>query len=353
MPQPVPISRDSNLSPWPSTATLLAAFAEFLRLEVAQGDAAPDTVQTYRRLVARYLAWCEATGQHPAQATPEEIKAYRWHLVEERGHRPATVALKLTVLRRFYQAAQAHGVLPHNPAAGVRAPRARIDPAERITYLDEAELARLLSAIPAGGTLKELRDRSLLALMALEGPRGVEMHRANVGDLFRQGDHWGLKVEGKGSLRTVPLRPDLAAVVQRYLAARQTAGEALGSEPVPDQIRDPEQAPGSSPGQVLAADCPLFVAVGNRAGGQRLSRRSIRRIVDGYLRKAGLKHCAGRTLSAHSLRHTAATLGLRAGASLRQVQDLLGHRDPKTTAIYAHIEDRFAHNPALGIAITL
>lgn len=71
------------------------------------------------------------------------------------------------------------------------------------------------------------------------------------------------------------------------------------------------------------------------------------------MRKAGLKHGAGRTLSAHSLRHTAATLGLRTGASLRQVQDLLGHRDPKTTAIYAHIEDRFAHNPALGIAVTL
>lgn len=197
MPQPVPISRDSNPSPRPSTATLLAAFAEFLRLEVAQGDAAPDTVQTYRRLVARYLAWCEATGRHPARATPEEIKAYRWHLVEERGHRPATVALKLTVLRRFYQAAQAHGVLPDNPAAGVRAPRARIDPAERITYLDEADLQRLLSAVPEGPTLKELRDRSLLALMALEGPRGVEMHRANVGDLFRQGDHWGAQGRGK------------------------------------------------------------------------------------------------------------------------------------------------------------
>ena len=54
-----------------------------------------------------------------------------------------------------------------------------------------------------------------------------------------------------------------------------------------------------------------------------------------------------RKLSAQSLRHTAGTLSLRAGASLRQIQDLLGHADPRTTIIYAHIADRWQHNPAL------
>ena len=47
---------------------------------------------------------------------------------------------------------------------------------------------------------------------------------------------------------------------------------------------------------------------------------------------------AGATISTHSLRrHTAGTLALRAGAKLWQVQDLLGHKDPKTTSIYTHV----------------
>ena len=70
-----------------------------------------------------------------------------------------------------------------------------------------------------------------------------------------------------------------------------------------------------------------------------MSRRGIRAIIDRYLEATGLKHTPGRTLSAHSLRHTAGTLSMRAGADLRQVQDLLGHADPQTTSIYSHVGD--------------
>ena len=78
-----------------------------------------------------------------------------------------------------------------------------------------------------------------------------------------------------------------------------------------------------------------------------------RQVVDKYLQAANLKYMAGRTLSAHSLRHTAGTLALRQGATLRQVQDLLGHADPRTTAIYAHVGDRWENNPALKLNIDL
>jgi site-specific recombinase XerD len=83
--------------------------------------------------------------------------------------------------------------------------------------------------------------------------------------------------------------------------------------------------------------------------GRQLSRRSIRAIVDRYLITTGLKHKEGRTLSAHSLRHTAGTQALRAGADLRQVQDLLGHADPRTTSIYAHVGDRWEYNPGASV----
>ncbi|WP_072061066.1 tyrosine-type recombinase/integrase [Crocosphaera watsonii] len=56
-------------------------------------------------------------------------------------------------------------------------------------------------------------------------------------------------------------------------------------------------------------------------------------------------------MSAHSLRHTAGTLAIRAGSDLRQVQDLLGHADPRTTALYAHVADRWRNNPALRLGV--
>ncbi len=86
----------------------------------------------------------------------------------------------------------------------------------------------------------------------------------------------------------------------------------------------------------------------NNKGGQ-LSRRSIREICDRALIECNLKHTPGRTLTAHSLRHTAGTLALRTGSDLRQVQDLLGHADPRTTSIYAHVGDRWEHNPGVSI----
>jgi integrase/recombinase XerD len=172
-----------------------------------------------------------------------------------------------------------------------------------------------------------VRDKALLAIMALEGPRTVELHRANISDVVRQGGNLGIRVEGKRNIRIVPLTPDIANLLMNYLESREENGETL--------------KPSS----------PLFIAVGNRSGGKRISRRGIRLIVDNYLKQTALKQTPGRTISAHSLRHTAGTLALRSGAELRQVQDLLGHADPRTTCIYAHVADRWANNPALRLGI--
>lgn len=318
---------DNHTLVLPLRETLLDAFADFCRTDVANGSAASDTELTYRQRVRAFVDWCSKNEIHPALATIEDIKNYRRYLIESLAQKPATISLTLSVLRRFYQAAVERGLVKENPAIGVKPPRDLTDASERIAYLEEIELQQFLAAIPTDGSLKSIRDKALLAIMALQGTRTVEMHRVNVGDLVKQGPNWGLKVQGKGSKRTVPLRPDLAKLVKEYLEARQAAGE------------------------ILEDKSPLFIAVGNRAGGQRLSRRGIRLIVDRYLETTGLKHTEGRTLSAHSLRHTAATLGLRAGADLRQVQDLLGHKNPEMTAIYAHVGERYTNNPALGISV--
>jgi integrase/recombinase XerD len=324
----------SPITPQPSnlavtTANLLEVFAEFLNIDVGAGDAASDTLNTYRRQVQQFVDWCDRQKIHPAEVTKDDIKHYRRWMVEKKKFKPATLALKLSVVKRFYQAAVEQGLIPINPAAGVKPPKEKRDPAERISYLEKAEVEQFLEAIPQDGTLKAARDKALLAIMTLEGPRTVELHRANISDLVRQGGNMGIRVEGKRNIRVVPLTPDIANLLMIYLETRKESGETL--------------KPSS----------PLFIAVGNRAGGQRISRRGIRLIVDYYLHQTELKQTPGRTISAHSLRHTAGTLALRSGAELRQVQDLLGHADPRTTCIYAHIADRWMNNPALKLGIKL
>ena len=312
-----------------TTNNLLVAFAEFLDIDVSAGDAAEDTLKTYTRQLHQFLQWCDRRLLNPVTITKDDIKKYRRWMIQQKNYKPATIALKLAVVRRFYQAAVEKGMIAVNPAAGVKPPREKLDPAEKITYLERTEVEALLNVIPNDGSIKSARDKATIAIMALEGTRTVELHRADISSLVRQGQNLGIRVEGKRSIRVVPLTPDIANILVNYLHLREISGE------------------------ILKPDKPLFIGTGNNCRGKRISRRGMRKIIDGYLALASLKHTPGRTISAHSLRHTAGTLALRSGADLRQVQDLLGHKDPRTTSIYAHVADRWENNPALKLNIDI
>ena len=312
-----------------TTNNLLVVFAEFLDIDVSAGDASDDTLKTYTRQLYQFLQWCDRRQLNPVIVVKDDIKKYRHWMIKQQQYKPATIALKLAVVRRFYQAAVEKGLIAINPAAGVKPPREKYDPAEKITYLEAEEVEILFGTVPHDGSLKSARDRLMLGIMALEGTRTVELHRADIASVVRQGKNLGVRVEGKRSIRVVPLTPDLAHLLVQYLHQRETSGE------------------------VLQPTKPLFISTGNNSRGQRISRRGIRTIVDTYLKLADLKHTPGRTISAHSLRHTAGTLALRSGADLRQVQDLLGHSDPRTTSIYTHVGDRWENNPALKLNIDI
>ena len=272
-----------------TTNNLLVVFAEFLDLDVSAGDASPDTLKTYTRQLHQFLQWCDRRQLNPVLITKDEIKKYRHWMIKQKQYKPATISLKLAVVRRFYQAAVEKGLIAINPAAGVKPPREKLDPAEKITFLEREEVEALLGIIPNDGSLKSARDRVMLAIMALEGTRTVELHRADVANVVRQGKNLGVRVEGKRSIRVVPLTPDIANLLVEYLHRRETSGE------------------------ILKPHLPLFASTGNNSRGKRITRRGIRKIVDRYLKEAGLKHTPGRTISAHSLRHTAGTLALTIG----------------------------------------
>ena len=323
------------VAPQSTNVTLILEdiFAKFLQLEVGDGAASADTVRSYLSVTKQYLEWCRDNLLLPTEAEPEDIKLYRQHLVNSR-YANSTIATKLNIIRIFYKAAQAHGLIGNNPVAKVKAPKDRKDPATRITFMEAEELKHLLdylqTQLEQAKTNKDrlslLRDRVLIGIMGLEGCRTVEMHQLKVADIIRQGIKTGLQVSAKRASRIVPLTENLTAQLDEYLSVRR---KVLRRKIKPTDY--------------------VFVSLSNNNKGGQLSRRSIREICDRALIKCNLKHTTGRTLTAHSLRHTAGTLALRTGSDLRQVQDLLGHADPRTTSIYAHVGDRWENNPAASV----
>ena len=339
---------------------LLDFFKDFLETDVGNGKAADDTQRTYLCHLKQFVYWCHTNTVNPIEATFAKLKRFRRWLVKEQQYQTATISLKLAVLRRFYDALLENEYISFNPALRLKPPTEVKDPAATINYLENEEMNRLLESLPKENTVHALRDRLLISLMLLQGCRTVDLHRVTMGSMVKNGQNIGLQVTSKRHTRVVPLTPDLAKLLRRYLRARRKAGETI------------------------TESTPLLISLArnNKKIWNPLSRRSIRRIVDKYLSAIGLKELSSpkttkkltgsqkkknlpttgksnkahnlskykpkpRNLSAHSLRHTAGTLAMRAGASLRQVQDLLGHTDPKTTMIYAHIGDRWSHNPAL------
>jgi integrase/recombinase XerD len=310
----------STISSAAAAEPTLIEFTTFLRLDSAGGDPSPDTLRGYLSGAQAFLAWAASRCLSAGAATEDDVRAYRRELVE-RGYARSTVAHRLAVVRRLFDAIAWRGLRLDNPAAGIRPPRplARIE--DRVRSLSIIELDRLFRAVPAT-TLDELRDRTALALMALHGLRSIEVHRAAVSDLqLPEGGTPVLRVHGKTGERTLYLRDDVAELVGAYLVARRDAGIESSA---------------------------LVIVHGNRARGRRLSRRSLDSIANRHFAGAGLPH-----RGCHILRHTAATLSLAAGAGIEHVQTMLGHASLTTTSVYAHAIARAENNPAalIGVAV--
>ena len=109
-------------------------------------------------------------------------------------------------------------------------------------------------------------------------------------------------------------------------------------------------------GETLKPTSAMFISFSPNVvhkSSNRLTRNSMQRIVNAYLEAASLKHCENRTLTTHGLRHSAAYMLQLLGCPLRQIQEALGHADPRTTAIYAHIVSLWQNNPFTKISLAV
>lgn len=268
--------------------------AAFLRYLSVEKDVSPNTIRGYRNDLGQFQRFAAAAGVSRAAGVDERLVRAWLADLHGRGLDPASVARKLAAVRSWLRFAVRRGVLERNPARLVRSPR---QPRKLASFLPIDDTVVLLEARGPVRRAHE-RDRAIVELLYASGLRVSELAGLDLDDVDRA--QRTLRVLGKGrKQRFVPYGATAEDALEAYVAAR---GAGRGA---------------------------LFL---NRRGG-RLGVRSVRAIVRRRAREAGLD----RRVTPHTLRHTAATHLLDAGADLRMIQEFLGHSRLSTTQRYTHV----------------
>jgi integrase/recombinase XerC len=291
-------------------SALMHAVQRFVETLPAQRGYSLHTCRAYRRDLeefAAYLAaWADgessaapAAAIGPSRVTPLMIRGYLGFL--HRKNQKSSIARKLSTLRSFFKFLQKNGALESNPMAGLLTPKREQN---LPVVLSVDEMFRLLDTIETDGLLA-LRNRAIFETLYSCGIRVSELTGLDVFDLDSAAAT--VRVLGKGGReRIAPIGRKVLDAIRAY-RDRLRADTGIGDD----------------------RNGPLFL----NARHQRLTARSVARILKKLAAACGIAS----PLSPHALRHTFATHLLDAGADLRSVQELLGHRHLSTTQRYTHV----------------
>jgi integrase/recombinase XerC len=276
-------------------------FIEYLKVEKR---ASVHTIDSYMSDLEQWISFLKKEGVNSWEEVSHlVIRSFLSSLLAARAAR-STIARKVSCLRSLCDFLMREGHLQSNPARHLALPKKeRRTP--KFLYIEEAQ--RLVEA-PSLTTPLGIRDRALLETLYASGIRVSECVGLNLGDIDLETGY--ALVFGKGGKeRYVLLGSKARESLRLYL---QNARPALMKKRV----------------SLNTPSAPLFV----NYRGERLSDRSVRRIVDKYIGQVA----QNLSISPHVLRHTFATHMLDEGADLRSVQELLGHASLSSTQIYTH-----------------
>ncbi len=288
---------------------MLEAVGHFLNYLSVERGLSPHTIAAYSsdlRGLAEFVGIRRAKlGEGGgligwASLGPADILDYVGDL-ERRGYSSATRARKVACVKSFAGFMKSEGLAPDDPAADIRTPRIgrRLPKALTVQEIDQLLVAVGMDLSPAGR-----RDAAMLELLYAAGLRVSEIAGLDVGDVD---DSTGaLRAFGKGSKeRVVPVHDTALTAVRTYVADARPRFATAKSEDA------------------------LFLD----ARGSRITRQGIWFRLKKHVASAGLTS----RVTPHTLRHSFATHLLHGGASLRHVQELLGHASIATTQVYTHL----------------
>ncbi len=284
-----------------------------------------STRAAYARDVAEWVKFLDERGTHLLDAS--ETAAALWaRQLESAGRAASTVARKMTAVSSFYAWAVKNRHIAENPFAALDRPEVDYD-TSHTPGLTRDQADALLEAADK----ETLRTAALVAALIYTGARVSEVTGANIGDYGYDRGHRVLRVKRKGGkIQSLVVPAPAVARLDAYLASRQ----------------DVSTVP-ALPGDTAGVQHRVLFATST---GSRMYRQEVRHLLQRLGRAAGLPDELAATLSAHSMRHAFGTLTLDAGAPLRDVQDAMGHADPRTTRRYDRSRGNLDRSPGLALA---
>ena len=260
---------------------------------------AQNTVEAYMRDLRSFAHFILRMYDVPPAKVEEPMVQRYVAWLYDRGREKASQARSLSGVKSFFNFLLISDRIESSPAEFVLTPKfGRHLP----DVLTTGEIDRIIAAVD-GTTPKEIRDAAMLEVLYSCGLRVSELTSLRIRDLFF-GEGY-IRVTGKGDKqRLVPISSTARERIHRYLEVRRSA---------------------------RAGEETLFL--NNR--GSSLTRVMIFTILREAARRAGIE----KKISPHTFRHSFATHLLEGGASIRQVQELLGHESILPTEIYTHLDD--------------
>ena len=279
---------------------LLDQFMDYLTLE--RGLSA-NTRLGYGHDLSEFLAFLSRKGRAGIQEVERRDIVDFLMESKQKGLAASSLARRLVAIKVFFRHLSREGLLAANVADAMDSPRLwKILP----PTLSIEEVDRLLAA-PDVSTPRGLRDRAILETFYATGLRVSELAGLALESLHFDAEY--VRCVGKGDKeRVVPIGNRAMAAVRAWLERGRPAYAAKGG----------------------GASRAVFLS---RAG-KPLSRVTLWRHIRTYARQAGIR----KEISPHVLRHSFASHLLANGASLRVIQEMLGHADISTTQIYTHVD---------------
>lgn len=292
-----------------TTTKLRVQIHDFLEHIEVERNLSRLTVRNYRHYLSRFAQWFESVGfEDIGDLDLDKMLKYRVFLsqyTDEHGDSltKKTQGYHIIALRSFLKWLTKRDYKVLAPEK-IDLPKAE---SHLMNVLDQEQLERLLSQ-PLPDTVLGLRDRAILEVLFSTGLRVSELVSLDRGQVNTQRREFG--VIGKGrKARVVFLSERAAQYLDQYVVARTDPWEPLFVRHNRDDTPDVD---GES---------------------MRLTTRSVQRIVEKYVKSAKLPL----KITPHGIRHSFATDLLSHGAGLRDVQEMLGHKNISTTQIYTHV----------------
>ena len=184
----------------------------------------PNTRRAYARACNRFFAWCEEQGLTLATIRPHDVATY---IEQPRTRFGADVKQQLAAIRMLFDWLIIGQFVPNNPAAAVRGPK-HVVKTGKTPVLEGTEWRKLLkSSRPT--TLRDLRDRALIATLTYSFARINAALKMKVEDLRPRGAGWTVRLHEKGGKEhAMPCHHALAEVLRAYIDAAGIAEDRKG-----------------------------------------------------------------------------------------------------------------------------